>query len=76
MGQLALIGCIRSDLARGRANGFYAQGDNAEAAWLSGVALTLLIVFEHVWIPEDPVPMTATRLPANLTSSCGHRPVK
>ena len=50
MGQLALIGCIRSDLARGRANGFYAQGDNAEAAWLSGVALTLLIVFEHVLV--------------------------
>ena len=27
------------------------------------------------WIPEEPVPITATRLPAKETSVCGHRPV-
>jgi hypothetical protein len=26
--------------------------------------------------PDEPVPITATRLPAKLTSSCGHRLVK
>ena len=28
------------------------------------------------WIPDEPVPITATRLPVKSTSSCGHRPVK
>ena len=27
------------------------------------------------WTPEEPVPITATRLPANETGSCGQRPV-
>ena len=28
------------------------------------------------WIAEDPVPITATRLPVKSTGSCGHLPVK
>ena len=27
------------------------------------------------WMPDDPVPMTATRLPVKSTPSCGQRPV-
>ena len=27
------------------------------------------------WIPEEPVPITATRLPSKDTGSCGQRPV-
>ncbi len=27
------------------------------------------------WIAEDPVPITATRLPVKSTPSCGHQPV-
>jgi hypothetical protein len=25
------------------------------------------------WMPDDPVPMTATRLPEKSTPACGHR---
>jgi hypothetical protein len=28
------------------------------------------------WMPDDPMPMTATRLPVKSTPSWGHRPVK
>ena len=28
------------------------------------------------WIPDEPVPMTATRSPEKSTPACGHRPVK
>ena len=28
------------------------------------------------WMPDEPVPMTATRLPVKSTPSCGHRLVK
>jgi hypothetical protein len=28
------------------------------------------------WMPDEPVPMTATRLPVKSTPSCGQRPVK
>ena len=28
------------------------------------------------WMPDEPVPMTATRFPVKSISSCGHLPVK
>ena len=27
------------------------------------------------WMPDEPVPITPTRLPSKDTGSCGHRPV-
>lgn len=38
--------------------------------WAARSAMTGMI-----WMPEEPVPITATRLPVKSTSSCGQRPV-
>ena len=43
--------------------------------WITKRRSACLAISVTAWIPEEPVPMTATRLPVKSTGSSGHRAV-
>ena len=73
--RLAVLGDLRQPLGVG-AGPLWAGIEKFGVRWNTTSSAACLAITGIDWMPDDPVPMTPTRLPVKSTPSCGQRLVK